>query len=234
MKLLCFLTFGFFQNVHFFRLRRFISPSTYPISSIFPVVVCIYKNHVSYEVCFLSAIVGMITENMFFPISTATVPREKSLHQIMQLINPDYPWKIRNQIMFTEVKSSQRCILWPMTKVRDPSKWISIFYLFIYFFIHIFTYFYFYYHLLSHSSNDLICCFTCLIFPKSSWWQAWTNCSNPPKLSNEFTKDWNWKKKRKIFCGPPKLFKSVSWPINVCLKHFMTSSKTLRRPFLHT
>ena len=33
-----------------------------------------------------------------------------------------------------------------------------------------------------------------------------------------------------IFCGPSKLLKNISWPINIRLKYFMTPKKTLRSP----
>ena len=35
---------------------------------------------------------------------------------------------------------------------------------------------------------------------------------------------------KKRFCGPSKSLKSISWPINICLKYFMASTKTLRSP----
>ena len=39
---------------------------------------------------------------------------------------------------------------------------------------------------------------------------------------------------KKIFRGPSKILKNVSWPINICQKYFMTPTKTLRPPLLHT
>ena len=33
---------------------------------------------------------------------------------------------------------------------------------------------------------------------------------------------------KKIFRGPSKILKNISWPINMCLKYFMTPIKTLR------
>ena len=62
-----FLILEFFSKCTFLRLRHFISPSTYPINSIFLLVVCIFKN----------TIVAMMTEKMYFPISMATFVREK-------------------------------------------------------------------------------------------------------------------------------------------------------------
>ena len=44
---------------------------------------------------------------------------------------------------------------------------------------------------------------------------------------------------KKTFCGPSKVLKNISWPINICLKYFMTPLKRLRtnpphRPLLPT
>ena len=50
-------------------------------------------------------------------------------------------------------------------------------------------------------------------------------CSNPLNVNNKIVK---------IFCGPSKILKNISWPINVCLKSFMTPTKPLRLPLLHT
>ena len=40
-----------------------------------------------------------------------------------------------------------------------------------------------------------------------------TLCSNPLNLENKITKI----EHEKIFCGPSKIFKNISWPINICL-----------------
>ena len=34
--------------------------------------------------------------------------------------------------------------------------------------------------------------------------------------------------RKKTFCGPSKIFKNISWPINISLKYFMAAAKTLR------
>ena len=34
---------------------------------------------------------------------------------------------------------------------------------------------------------------------------------------------------KNVFCGPSKIFRNISWPINICLKYFMTPA-----PLLHT
>ena len=49
---------------------------------------------------------------------------------------------------------------------------------------------------------------------------------NPLNLKNKIMKI----EHRKIFCGPSKVLKNISWPINICLKYFMAPTKTLRLP----
>ena len=51
-------------------------------------------------------------------------------------------------------------------------------------------------------------------------------CSNPLNLKNKITKI----EHKKIFCGPSKILKNISWPINICLKYFMTLTKTFLPP----
>ena len=111
---------------------------------------------------------------IMFLISMVTFVMGKSLPQIMQLINPDYP-RMRN---------------WFLN---------------------------FYYHLLWCSSKNSICCLICLIFLKSSWWpflifsaETYLNFRTnllKPKIRKEY---------KKIFCGQSKVFKNISWPINIC------------------
>ena len=48
--------------------------------------------------------------------------------------------------------------------------------------------------------------------------------SNPLNLKNKITKI----EHKKIFCGPSNILKNISWPFNICLKYFMTPTKTLR------
>ena len=51
-------------------------------------------------------------------------------------------------------------------------------------------------------------------------------CFKPFNLKNEILKI----EYTKIFCGPSKILKNISWPINICLKYFMAPTKTLRPP----
>ena len=55
-------------------------------------------------------------------------------------------------------------------------------------------------------------------------------CFNHFNLKNKIMKI----EQKKMFRGPSKLLKNISWPINICLKYFMTPTKTLRLPLLHT
>ena len=50
--------------------------------------------------------------------------------------------------------------------------------------------------------------------------------SNPLNLRNKITKI----EHKKIFCGPSKILKNISWIINLCLKYFMNPTKTLWPP----
>ena len=52
-------------------------------------------------------------------------------------------------------------------------------------------------------------------------------CFNPFNLKNKIMKI----EHKEIFRGPSKILKNVSWPINICLKHFMAPTKALRPPF---
>ena len=51
-------------------------------------------------------------------------------------------------------------------------------------------------------------------------------CSNSLYLKNQITKI----EQKQIFCGPSEIFKNGSWPINICLKYFMTPTKILWTP----
>ena len=52
------------------------------------------------------------------------------------------------------------------------------------------------------------------------------SCFNPFKLKNKIMTI----EHKKIFCDPSKALKNVSWPINICLKYFMTLTKALWPP----
>ena len=66
-------------------------------------------------------------------------------------------------------------------------------------------------------------------------------CFNPFNLKNKIMKIEHKEifcgpkiEHKEIFCGPSKILKSISWPINICLKYFMAPTKTLQLPLLHT
>ena len=48
-------------------------------------------------------------------------------------------------------------------------------------------------------------------------------CFNPFNSKNKIMKI----EHKKIFRGPSKILKNISWPINICLKYFMAPTKTL-------
>ena len=54
-------------------------------------------------------------------------------------------------------------------------------------------------------------------------------CFNPFNLKNKIMKI----EHTKIFRGPSKSLKNISWPINIYLKYFMTPTKTLGRPLTY-
>ena len=49
-------------------------------------------------------------------------------------------------------------------------------------------------------------------------------CFNSFNLKNKIIKI----EHKKIFRGPSKILKNISWPINIWLKHFMAPTKTIR------
>ena len=58
-------------------------------------------------------------------------------------------------------------------------------------------------------------------------------CSKSLNVKNKITKI----EQKKLFCGPSKTLRNISWPINICLKYFMTPSqkkKNTTAPLLHT
>ena len=186
MKLLCFLTFGFFLKMYIFEIATFYLAQYLSNQLNFLVVVCIYQNHVFDQAFFLLAINAMITEKMHFPYFHGNLCKRKipsSNHAACQSrlslkkIESDkiYGRKIVTKVYLhkqpPEVFCKKRCSqsfyenrdtlaqVQPITKIRDHS---NRFKMDQYFF------FYFYYHLLSCSSKGFVCCLTCVIFLKSS------------------------------------------------------------------
>ena len=87
--------------------------------------------------------------------------------------------------------------------------------------------FFYFYHCLPYICWGDVIYLTCLVFLKSPWWLVWTLCAPTSlNLKNEIAKI----EHKKISCGPSKILKNISWPINIWLKYFMTPTKTLRPP----
>ena len=63
--MLCFLTWILFSKCEFLSLQRFFLPSTCPFTSVFLLVVHIYKIHLFEERFILLAVVAMKTEKAF-------------------------------------------------------------------------------------------------------------------------------------------------------------------------
>ena len=51
-------------------------------------------------------------------------------------------------------------------------------------------------------------------------------CFNPFNIENKIMKI----EHKKIFRGSSKILKNISWPINICLKYFMTPQNPLPPP----
>ena len=113
---------------------------------------------------FLVATIAMITEKLSFPMSMETIVSEtnsfiKSCILSIQTIPEKAGITQTSLLKTTNLQLSQRCILYSLIKVRDPS--IRVKNASKKFF------FDFYCHLSSNSLEDLICFLTCLIFHKS-------------------------------------------------------------------
>ena len=139
----------------------------------------------------------------------------------MQLISPNYNWEnVVKQIQIAEENLSQSFISCQLLRTKTLASWskcIKHFSLFLQLFA---------LYLLSGcdlfnmsslsyisliASVDILCC-------------------NPLNLKNKTMKI----EHKKMFCGPSEILKNISWLINICLKYFMTPTKTLQTPLLHT
>ena len=86
-------------------------------------------------------------------------------------------------------------------------------------------------HFLRSNSKDLIFCLTCLIFLKSSWWPVWIfSAQTHLNFQINLLKVRIRKEHNKLFCGLSKIFKNISWPINICLKYLMPLYKPSAPP----
>ena len=160
----------------------------------------------------------MITVKMYFIHFIAAVVKENySFIKIMQPINPNYTWE--NGV--TQIKIAEENL--SVTKGKDPSIRVKMHQ----------TFFCFY------NSFWYICwvgvihltCLVFFVFFKSPWCSSLNNlCSNTLNLKNKIAKIGH----KKIFCGISKSLKNFSWPINLCLKSFLTPTKTLRHTLVYT
>ena len=88
--------------------------------------------------------------------------------------------------------------------------------------------FFYIYHYLHYICWVDVIYLTCLVFLKSPWWLVWIFC-----IPTHLTLKLNFKIKlrkentRKYFVTNQKFLKNISWPINICLRYFMTPTKTL-------
>ena len=116
-----FFNFGFLSEYIFLGLQHFMQPSAYPVNSIFSVVVCVYMIHVFDEAFSLLAILAMISEKMLFLLSWQPLLGKNFLIKSCNL-----SIQIRQREP-TQEKSSQKCILQPNTKVRDPTNSLKMY-----------------------------------------------------------------------------------------------------------
>ena len=157
------------------------------------------------------------------PISIAIVVREKSSFiKIMQTISPNYPWENGVKLIKrAEEKLSQSCVLSSIAKDKDPSSRVKMHLKKFFWFLPPFTLYLLrgcdlfnmsYFSLISLiASSDISLCLS--------------------TLNKEIIDHFNLKIKitkgehKKIFwsCGPSKIFKNNSWPINIYLKTPWTS-----------
>ena len=137
----------------------------------------------------------------------------------MQPISPNYNWENGvKQIKITEENLSQNYILCQLLRTKTlalGSKCIKHFILFLPLFA---------LYLLSG----------CELFNMSFLnildGQFWYFVLQSPEFKNKITKIEHWK----IFCGPSRILKNISWPINISLKYFLSPTKFVQSPLLHT
>ena len=133
----------------------------------------------------------------------------------MQHISPNYSWENAvKQIKITKENLSQSCILCQLLRTKtlaSESKCIKHFFLCSPLFA---------LYLLSRCDLFDITSFSLISLMAS----LDILHSNPLNVKNKITKI----EHKKIFCGPSKILKNISWPINICLKYFITSTKILQ------
>ena len=86
-----------------------------------------------------------------------------------------------------------------------------------------FFFFFDFYYYFSHTRVNFTFCLTCLILV----WIPFKS-RRPLYVLKEITKKIRTKEHKEIFCSTSKIFKNISWPINICIKFFMAPVKFLR------
>ena len=135
----------------------------------------------------------------------------------MQPISPNYNWANGvKQIKITDGNLSQRCILSQIAKGKGPSTRGKMHQTFV-LFLPLFTL-----HLLSGCDLFNMSCLSQISLMAS----LDILCSNPLNLKNKITKI----EHKKIFCATSNILTNISWPINNCLRYFMTPAKPCAFP----
>ena len=139
----------------------------------------------------------------------------------MQPISPNYNWENGvKQIKITDENFSQSSFLCQLVRTKTlASEWKCIKH-FFFEFLPLFSL-----YLLSGWVD--VTYFTFFAFLKSPSWLVWIFCAPTPLEHKKI-------EHKKIFCGPSKILKNISWFINICLKYFMAITKTLRPLLIHT
>ena len=169
-----------------------------------------FNMELSNEEFFFLATFAMITV-----IIAAVVRETYSSVKIMQPISPNYIWENGVKLIkITEEHLSQSFILCQLLRRKTlafGSKYIKHF---CFLFLPLFTL-----YLLSRCDLFNMSCLSQISF------MAILDilCSNLFNLKHNITKI----EHKKIFCVPSKIFKNISWPIDICLKYFMTPTKAL-------
>ena len=131
----------------------------------------------------------------------------------MQSISLSHNWENGvKQIRLLKKICQKSCILCRLLRTKtlaSGSKWIKHFFYFYHYFAHIWWVDVIY--LISLMASLDILCFKPFNFKY-----------NIMKIEHT-----------KIFRGPSKTLKNISWPINICLKYFMAPTKTIHPPITY-
>ena len=154
----------------------------------------------------------LIIINLYFlknAINSEPLGRETySFIEIMQSISPNCNWENGvKQIRLLKKICHKGCILFQLLRTKtlaSGSKCIRHFFIFA---------------------------TICIISAEWMWWISLMAslgilCFHPFNLKNKIMKI----EHKKIFCGPSKILKNISWSITICIKYFVAPTKTLNTP----